>query len=77
VSEINLNNVSKELKNKFNLLNNTFISKEKEFETEVGDLLQTDFFPQVKIKRWSNEANFSLRLIEDFSSASFLAEKEK
>ena len=75
--KINLNLLSKKINNLYNLVNNTLVTKEKEFETEVGDLLQTDFFPQVKIKRWSNEANFSLRLIEDFSSASFLAETEK
>lgn len=31
-------------------------------ETEIGDAEQPTFFPQVKIKRWNNEANFSLRL---------------
>lgn len=30
-------------------------------EVEVGDALQSDFYPQVKLKRWDNECNFSLR----------------
>ena len=43
--------------------NNSLISKEKEFETEIGDDKEPlDFFPQWKIKRWENESNFSLRL---------------
>src|SRR3990167_8406662 len=38
--------------------------------TEVGDVKQPDFYPQVKINRWgtsedTNEVNFSLRLNED------------
>lgn len=31
-------------------------------ETEIGDAEQVDFFPQVKLKRWRNEANFSIRI---------------
>lgn len=31
---------------------------------EVGDVLQPDFKPQVKIKRWDNEVNFSMRAEE-------------
>ncbi|MCP3684581.1 MAG: hypothetical protein GY861_18090 [bacterium] len=31
-------------------------------EVEVGDYKQPDFKPQVKIKRWDNEVNFSVRL---------------
>lgn len=32
-------------------------------EIEIGDAKQVDFFPQVKIKKWNNEVNFSMRLI--------------
>lgn len=34
-------------------------------EVEIGDTKQTDFYPQVKLMRWSNEVNFSIRLKED------------
>lgn len=35
---------------------------QEDLDVEVGDTLQSDFFrPQVKIKRWGNECNFSLR----------------
>ena len=30
-------------------------------EVEVGDALQSDFFPQCKLKRWDNSANLSIR----------------
>lgn len=33
----------------------------QDLEVEVGDALQADFDPQVKVKRWANECNFSLR----------------
>lgn len=31
-------------------------------DTEIGDAEQPDFYPQIKLKRWGNEANFSMRL---------------
>lgn len=34
------------------------------FEVEIGDAEQDDFIPQMKLKRWSNECNFSVRLID-------------
>lgn len=49
------------------LSNNTFSevirdAVEDRLEVEVGDIKQPEFFPQVKIKRWDNEVNFSVRL---------------
>lgn len=45
--------------------NKVFVTKDKMFETEIGDAKNaSDFFPQVKIKRWDNECNFSLRLLD-------------
>ena len=38
---------------------------------EVGDLLQDDFYPQIKVKAWDNEANFSVRLDTSISGATF------
>lgn len=40
-----------------------------EFEVEIGDSKQPDFKPQLKLKRWDNECNFSARLIDDDSQA--------
>ena len=55
------------LANKYDLLsNNAYAAKEKSFaETEVGDVLQPDFHPQVKIKRWDNKVNLSVRLVHE------------
>ena len=51
---------------KYDQVANTLIAKDVSFaETEIGDLKQPDFQPQVKIKRWDNEANFSVRLVHD------------
>jgi len=33
-------------------------------EVEIGDAKQERFFPQMKVKRWQNECNFSIRLQE-------------
>jgi len=36
----------------------------KNGEIEVGDSTKPDFYPQVKIKKFNNESNFSLRLVD-------------
>jgi hypothetical protein len=41
----------------------SLVSRAKAFETEIGDVKQAEFFPQVKIKRFANEANLSVRLV--------------
>ena len=51
-------------------LNNTYFAIPKDdskdrIAIEVGDSKQDDFYPQVKIKRWDNEVNFSARLVND------------
>ena len=38
------------------------VSRNEEWRTEIGDTKQPDFYPQVKLIRWSNESNFSVRL---------------
>ena len=43
----------------------TFKNLNKEFEVEIGDIKQPDFKPQIKLKRWDNECNFSCRLIDN------------
>lgn len=55
---------------KYNHRNNTLSREVKSndrdrIELEIGDAKQPDFKPQIKIKRWDNEVNFSLRAEED------------
>jgi hypothetical protein len=40
----------------------TFIKK----HIEIGDSKQEKFYPQFKTKHWDNEANMSIRLVDDF-----------
>jgi hypothetical protein len=49
---------------------NTYFAKPKDddkdrIELEIGDSKQADFYPQMKIMRWDNEANVSIRLKTD------------
>jgi hypothetical protein len=76
---ININKVSQEIKDKYSIVSNSFrLDKIKnaeldkytgepkdEINTIIGDDKQTDFFPQIKLQRWSNETNFSVRLIDN------------
>lgn len=39
--------------------------KARQIDVEIGDIKQDAFLPQIKIKQWSNEANFSMRLVDD------------
>jgi len=67
---IDENDLSDYIKNKYTLKDNTLTTKPKDvdsdrIEIEVGDSKQADsFYPQVKIKRWDNEVNSSFRLID-------------
>lgn len=45
-------------------------------DVEIGDSKQKDFKPQVKIKRWDNEVNFSIRA-EEHPEATVETENEK
>lgn len=70
--------LSPEIAADFDLLNNTFISKDKEPEVEVGDLMVGGFEPQIKLKRWGNECNFSVRLVDATpGKAEVTVDKEK
>ncbi|MBU0847632.1 hypothetical protein KKH23_10640, partial [Patescibacteria group bacterium] len=61
-------NIPPEITEKYSVQDNTFILQAKtdiedRIEVEVGDLkISSDFLPQVKVKRWDNEVNFSVRL---------------
>jgi hypothetical protein len=55
---------------KYVVIDNAFFASPKQdpfdrVEIEIGDSKQGDkFYPQVKVKRWDNEVNFSIRLVE-------------
>src|SRR3990167_11274648 len=40
-------------------------SPKDRIEVEIGDSKQPDFKPQVKLMRWDNEVNFSVRFIDN------------
>ena len=47
-------------------------------EVEIGDIKSEEFHPQVKIKRWDNECNFSVRLNDnETGTPSFSKQGEK
>lgn len=62
--------VAELIKDKYSVDRNTFKRtvkndvKEK-IEHEIGDSKQDDFFPQIKVKKWDNEVNLSVRLKDD------------
>jgi len=76
---INPNNLPKEITSKYSIVSNAFkfdkvvnaeldIYKNEpkdEITTEIGDTKQTEFHPQIKIQRWNNEVNCSIRLVTD------------
>jgi len=44
-------------------------------EAEIGDVKQPSaFYPQIKIKRWDNEANFSIRLADEGDAPAEISE---
>ena len=73
---INLQDLPEEITDKYVLENNalrldvvknaeldTYTGDPKdEINTIIGDDKQTEFYPQIKIQRWTNEVNFSVRL---------------
>ena len=53
---------------KYTKANNTYSANVKDdpkdkTDIEIGDIKQPDFKPQIKLSRWDNDANFSVRLI--------------
>lgn len=73
---IDIEKIDNNIKEKYSITENTFVQVVKNnpadfLENEIGDIKQPlDFYPQVKIKRWDNEVNFSLRLVNDEKSPS-------
>ena len=54
-------NTKKVNKTTYSLTNNI---KEDNLTIEIGDIKQPDFKPQVKLMRWNNEVNLSVRLLD-------------
>ena len=49
-----------------------------EINIEVGDTKQTEFYPQIKLQRWTNEVNFSIRLKDtEYERATVKTEGDK
>ena len=51
--------------------NNTVVFQDDQFETVIGDEKQPDFLPRIKVKRWDNEVNFSVGVIDDGGTPDF------
>lgn len=50
-------------------VNGKYIFTSTEMVVEVGDTKQTSFYPQVKVMKWNNEINFSVRYTSDLTNA--------
>ena len=49
-----------------------------EINVEIGDSKQTEFYPQIKLMRWTNETNFSVRLKDtEYEKATITTDKDK
>jgi len=60
---IDINDISKEITDKYSIDNNTFIRVAKDdpkdrIEVIIGDDKEQDFKPQVKLKRWDRRMRF-------------------
>lgn len=81
ITTIKKEEVSKDVDARFTVENNSFVSKEeteaKPVQVEIGDTKQEDFLPQIKLKKWDNEANFSARFITDQPTLEVVTEEGK
>jgi hypothetical protein len=60
------------------LTSQTYVAKDQTFaRTVIGDEKQTEFHPQVKLERWDNEVNFSVRLVHEEKAVQVRAEDGK
>jgi hypothetical protein len=74
--------LTEEMGEKYSVENNALVQVAKadvndKIETETGDTKQADFYPQVKIKRWDNEVNFSARLVQEEAAPTVVTEDGK
>jgi ASC-1-like (ASCH) protein len=83
MSTIDTSKISKEIKDKSVIKDNTFIQVAKDnpkdkIDVEIGDSKTLDkFLPQQKIMRWDNEVNCSVRLIHDEKNPTVKTEGDK
>lgn len=70
-----MNKLEKLNKTTFKLLVND--NPKDRIEVEIGDSKQNNFFPQVKIQRWDNEVNCSIRLISNEKTPTIKTEDNK
>ena len=82
---------TKEITDKYSIVNNAFKLDEiknpeldnkgepkDEINVEIGDTKQTEFYPQIKLQRWTNETNFSVRLKDtEYEKAQITTDKDK
>jgi len=78
IEELKLSN---SIKKNYKIDNNSFTKCVKDLdvdrlEVEVGDIKQSEFYPQVKLKRWDNEVNFSARLVDDDNSEALISSSD-
>jgi len=81
-----------EITSKYSIVSNAFrldkiINPEKdiyknepkdEINVEIGDSKQTEFYPQIKLMRWTNETNFSVHLKDtEYEKATITTDKDK
>ena len=83
MAEIDLEKLSQEITDKYSIENNALVRIVKDdpkdrIQVEIGDTKQTDFYPQIKIMRWDNEVNFSVRLKDtEYDKATVTTEGDK
>lgn len=78
---INIDEISSQIRQKYILKDNTFSYSPKEdleerIDVEIGDAKQPDIFlPQIKILKWQNECNLSVRLIDSSPGETVVSQK--
>jgi len=83
MAQIDQSKLPKEIKDKYQIADNTFSFKPKDnpkdlVQVELGDSkTPSEFLPQQKIQRWDNEVNVSLRLVHNEKIPIVMAEDGK
>jgi hypothetical protein len=67
---IETNKIQDSVLQKYTISKNTFSASIKNYKkdsvyVEIGDAKQNSFYPQIKLMRWDNEVNFSMRLVDE------------
>jgi hypothetical protein len=59
------------------LINGKYEISTADVVVEIGDTKQEQFYPQAKLAKWDNEANFSLRLASDITGANVAVDQSQ